>query len=121
MIVVAARTTRPATTTLARASSRFFHHLRVSVMSYARFSASIRPLKMFDPAHAASRAPTDISPGAPSASTTSLMTPRTRSIASPGSVPASWDITRSMICCLSPRRPRSGAANRKSGKSEKKK
>ena len=66
-----------------------FHHGRVSVTSYAALSVPMSEPNTAEPDQSASNAPTEIRPGAFFEKTTSLTTPRTRSIASPGTTVAS--------------------------------
>jgi len=96
-----------------------FHHGRVSLTLYAEFSVLMSAPNTAEPDQRASTAPTEMSPGAFVEKTTSLMTLRTRSIASLGTTVASWFISHVKVVCLSPKSERSGAAKRKKGKMEK--
>jgi hypothetical protein len=82
-----------------------FQNGRVSCTPYAVLSASMSALKMLAPDQSASRAPTDITPGAPGASTTSRTTCSTIPNASAGTAVRIWLRIIVNVRSLFPNRP----------------
>jgi hypothetical protein len=85
-----------ATTNTNRRSTWRFHHGLFSSTSYAVFSDAIREPKMFEPDHAASSAPTDITPGAFSEYTTFWIASASGFTASPSTSERSCQVMNCM-------------------------